>query len=127
MGVMLDSSGELCLGKVSGFQGVSCIDFEYFDGIPFPIQQIYYDTYLYGFNIAGFHRRILGDATGEMGPFSDGIGSWYEDKSLFLYFEYPWHKVGGSFQDGNECGLFSFYREDGLNRSYIGYRIVFVL
>ena len=43
----------------------------------------YYDVYKYGTDYTNYTRRILGDATGELGPFVEVdytyMGSWYSD------------------------------------------------
>ena len=52
-----------------------------------------------------FNNRILGDATGEMGPFGNEKdpdngtrqkSSWYKDYANFAYSSYPWFNRGGS-------------------------------
>ena len=63
-------------------------------------------------------RRILGDATGEMGPFAIAIygnqnrriSSWHVDESKFVYNSNPWFHRGGTVNIGSDAGmdLFAF-------------------
>ena len=63
----------------------------------------YYDEY-FGTSSSSYNKRILGDATGEMGPFglkeySDNpryTSSWYESYSYFVYENDPFFVRGGS-------------------------------
>ena len=80
-----------------------------------------------------FNLRILGDATGEMGPFQnttdpDGNAryksSWYGNFAFFTNSLNPWLHRGGSNLDGTSSGLFSFASDEGLAQLYFSYRIV---
>ena len=63
-----------------------------------------------------YNRRILGDATGEMGPFmvktygnqNRQVSSWYDDEAGFVCTSYPWFLRGGSFTLGVGSGVFCF-------------------
>ena len=72
----------------------------------------YYDLYAYGSYSTDFQRRILGDATGEMGPFtsmqSTRIGSWYSSHSFFVTPNSSWLPRGGTFFLWNESSIFVF-------------------
>ena len=77
----------------------------------------YFDVYPNDSNIHTYSNRILGDATGEMGPFmaKDAyINNWYGSFSAFL--ELPtacWFTRGGSYYNGTSADQFSFGRESG--------------
>ena len=77
MGVMLDSTNTLsCSGRNaeqnSGFHGPYCYaSGTKTDGVSFPNDTKYYDIYSNATVDERFDRRILGDATGEMGPFGN--------------------------------------------------------
>ncbi len=79
----------------------------------------YFDVYDKESTMNGYNKMILGDATGEMGPFinyEDGDNkprlhnSWYDDFSNFAEASYPWIHRGGHFNDGNIAGQFVFNR-----------------
>ena len=124
MAVMLDEEGNPMSGhnstSNSGFNGKN------YDGSitvnkEWPDKK-YYDTYTYAAIDTQYQRRILGDATGEMGPFviegSRRISSWYSDQASFAHNIYPWFMRGGGSGDGLDAGIFSFQRETGCFRSF---------
>jgi len=148
MGVMLDQSGNLVSGRNSlnhsGFNGVfSCPSCDGADGsivsinggYSFPDKR-YYDTYEYATTDKFYQRRILGDATGETGPFgnivytgSNGefnrhIGSWYKEYAYYAYNEWPWFYRGGDYTRGFDSGIFSFSNMYGSAYPFISFRIV---
>ncbi len=92
----------------------------------------YIDKYPSDSNQTSYSKRILGDATGEMGPFysyyeKDGIyyhNVWYADGSYFVGSSYPWFNRGGLYDDGVLAGQFYFYRYTGGAYSYNGFRLV---
>ena len=93
----------------------------------------YYDEYDANSDWATHSKRILGDATGEMGPFyyyadKDGNNrqhnNWYADYSSFVYSSYPWFLRGGSYTNGVLAGQFSFDHVTGGVRSFVGFRLV---
>ena len=130
MGVLLDSNGQPYSGKSnkynSGFKGkLSCPECDNSDGITevtdgydIPIKK-YYDGYTYSGSQTSYNLRILGDATGEMGPFTNKtrkISSWYEDEATFINYEAPWFVRGGVFNgynSGTNGGIFAFARGYG--------------
>ena len=93
----------------------------------------YYDVYSASSTMTSYQYRILGDATGEMGPFKtylDGDNnsryhnSWYGDVSHFVDSAYPWFIRGGVYDNGVLAGQFNFDRYTGGANTYIGFRIV---
>ena len=92
----------------------------------------YYDTYAYSTVDKQYQRRILGDATGEMGPFVNAmyltqtrqISSWNADSSYFVWSSYPWFMRGGNYDGGSEYGAFSFGVEYGRVTTWISFRLV---
>ena len=85
--------------------------------------------------ITDYNNRILGDATGEMGPFGiekdpDEVirnkSSWYKDFSNFSNSIYSWFERSGSWYSGNVSGEFSFYGNNGDVDASFSYRIVLV-
>jgi len=144
MGVMLDESGNLVSGRNSknhsGFNGtLTCPACDgdtsgktsITDGYEWP-EAKYYDTYAYQTTDDHFERRILGDATGEMGPFgtakystySRPIGSWYTDDARIVNSGYPWFVRSGWLGDGYTTGIFSFSPNNGYSNGAYGFRIV---
>jgi len=77
-------------------------------------QSKYFDVYDENSNTTTYQYRILGDGTGEMGPFANNKGSWYGDYAYFLTASYPWFIRGGIYQDIDEdAGVFYFRRGSG--------------
>ena len=65
----------------------------------------YLDIYSGSSTVNSYQYRILGDATGEMGPFKNYLdgdnnlrwhNSWYADNSDFVDSSYPWFFRGGN-------------------------------
>ena len=77
-------------------------------------------------------RRILGDATGEIGPFNKvqyltqtrNISSWYADYAYFGYSYNPWFIRGGNHASGLDAGTFAFSSEYGRLASWVSFRVV---
>jgi len=145
MGVMLDENGKLVSGRNSlynsGFNGtLTCPTCDsdtsgktsITDGYGWPDKR-YYDTYAYQLNNdQHYERRILGDATGEMGPFgvakyltqSRAIGSWYADVAYFVHSGYPWFLRGTTFVHGLDAGVFAFDNTNGSTGGSVSFRVV---
>ena len=95
----------------------------------------YYDVYSYATNDETYTRRILGDATGEMGPFAPviygsqnrQIGSWYAADSNFIHYGDPWFRRGGDFPNGLGSSLFGFSRELGRMHHSDSFRVVLTM
>ena len=144
MGVMLDEEGKTMSGRNSlynsGFNGTfgcpTCDNdssglTELTNGYDWP-ESKYYDTYAYNTVDEQYGRRILGDATGEMGPFANAtyltqtrqISSWYADHTYFVNSSSPWSVRGGACTPGSETGVFAFSSEDGRVHGYVSFRVV---
>jgi len=148
MGVMLDETGNLVSGRNnlhnSGFNGtLTCPTCDTAEGNDSTITSItngyewpeakYYDTYAYQLNSdQHYERRILGDATGEVGPFdkktyltkSRDISSWYADAAWFVDSNGPWFIRGNRYSYGLDTGVFAFGNEYGRLAATISFRIV---
>ena len=139
MGVMLYSDNQTpCSGtnaeNNSGFNGPYCfVSGTKTDGLNLP-EKKYYDSYAYSTVPRNFYRRILGDATGEMGPFEQRpfpniyvpkreVNSWDNADSWMTYLFYPWVTRGGYFNEGNLTSILAFACFDGSASNY-SYRIV---
>ena len=93
----------------------------------------YFDVYNASSSINSYQYMILGDATGEMGPFKSYLdgdnnsrwhNSWYGDYSYFVDSSAPWFARGGVCSNGVLAGQFGFVRLTGGVGSDIGFRIV---
>jgi len=86
----------------------------------------YYDKYSSTINTA-YNNRILGDATGEVGPFvsaSNIISSWYGDRARFIHSSNPWFFRSGYWENGLDAGSFAFSNTAGDVNSAVSFRIV---
>jgi hypothetical protein len=87
----------------------------------------YFDVYLSNSNKATFNNRILGDATGELGPFyainTSYFNNWWKDASEFLYPSRSWFFRGGAYSHGRTAGLY-FYGTNGQTYGDIGFKLV---
>ena len=93
----------------------------------------YYDEYDANSGWTTHSKRILGDATGEMGPFyyyqdkdenNRQHNNWYADFSYFVNSSYPWFFRGGAYSNGVLAGQFYFYSYPGGAYSALGFRLV---
>ncbi len=88
----------------------------------------YLDKYLKSSNETSYKYRILGDSTGELGPFWSSSGyyqsTWYADYSYFVEPSYPWFDRGGNYSNTTRAGQFDFYRSSGGAYSNNGSRLV---
>ena len=127
MGVMKDANGDLMSGYNStlnsGFNGTLYDGSSITDGIDFP-ESKYYDVYNYDTNYSNHSRRILGDGTGEMGPFYSYKSSWYNDSAYFVLSGNPWFYRGGYFNGVSGVGAFYFYSVNGHSYSSLSFRLV---
>ena len=144
MGVMLDQNGQPMSGRNSlynsGFNGTfGCPTCDsdtsgltsLTEGYDFPDKK-YYDTYSYATLDEQYQRRILGDATGEMGPFNNAkyltqtiqIGSWYADGAGFVWSSFPWFVRGHDLNVGTDAGAFAFNGIYGCVHGHLSFRVV---
>ena len=93
----------------------------------------YFDVYNASSSVNSYQYRILGDATGEMGPFKQYLdgdnnsrwhNSWYADASDFVESSYPWFHRGGNYDNGVLAGQFYFDKNTGGVYTHIGSRLV---
>ena len=89
----------------------------------------YFDKYL-NTKDTEYNKRILGDATGEMGPFASvppvqdyRESSWYKDQGRFVSSGVPWFMRGYAYTGGVNAGVFAFYLTAGPNNVNYGFRI----
>ena len=95
----------------------------------------YLDIYPSNSTITSYNNRILGDATGELGPFyfyadKDNIkryhNNWYSDHSIFIDDSFSWFGRSGAYNDGVRAGCFYFGRGTANVYDFGGYRIVLI-
>ena len=93
----------------------------------------YFDKYLSNSNKNSYSNRILGDATGEMGPFyyyedKDGDyryhSSWFNDLSNFISSNNPFLYRGGYHTYGVLASQLDFSENTGIAFNHVGFRIV---
>ena len=129
MAVMADQSGNPLSGASaslnSGFNGQYGSGGSLANGYDWPLDK-YYDKYTYGSSYADYTRRILGDATGELGPYSGEAfprSSWGEG-ATFSFPQKPCFFRGLAVYYGLDAGIFSFQSYDGSAHSHISFRLV---
>ena len=114
---------------VGGTSGITILYSNFFSDSSY---SKYWDKYTSTIN-TNFNNRILGDATGEMGPFGNekdpdtGIryrSSWYKDYAIFANSSGPWIERGGSWHHGNASGIFTFGTTPGGTYINDSFRIV---
>ena len=94
----------------------------------------YFELYNNNATVKTFNYRILGDATGETGPFyryEDVDGNrthngWYNDTAHFIYTGSNWFARGGRNYHGINSGQLYFTGFTGESYNYIGFRLVLV-
>ena len=100
----------------SGFNGTFGEGGSLSTGYDFP-EKKYYDTYAYSTTAKQYQLRILGDATGEIGPIAylsyRPVSSWYNQLTFFPYVVESFVLRGGSYNFGIEAGVFSTENENG--------------
>ena len=93
----------------------------------------YLDVYPSNSTSTSYENRILGDATGEMGPFykyaDDDTNlrvhnNWYSDLSTFVDSSYSFFTRGGASKYGTLAGQFAFGVGNGANSSGANFRVV---
>jgi len=117
--------------SVGGSSGLTSIYGDFFSSTEW---EKYYDSYSNTTETV-YTGRILGDATGEMGPFfkvtaPNGTAyhnsGWYNDYGYFPTVAGPWFRRGGAWNDGSTSGIFTFYYNAGGNTG-ISFRVVLAL
>ena len=93
----------------------------------------YFDVYSGDSETTTYNKRILGDATGELGAFyfyreSNGNNyyhsTWGTDDALFIGNSDIWFRRGGNCSLGAIAGSFSFNGYPGAAYSYVSFRLV---
>ena len=94
----------------------------------------YWDNYVSPSSYTAYNKRILGDATGELGPFeyvkvpsNDSIylSSWYNSYAYFNRIsDNCWMRRGTLWNYGSNSSLFAFGSHTGSANKVITYRIV---
>ena len=93
----------------------------------------YYDSYKSGSSDTSYQNMILGDATGEIGPFQNFItgktdsnyfNNWYGDHAYFVNSTYSWFGRGGCNVHGVVAGQFNFGNRRVINDDKSGSRLV---
>ena len=146
MGVMLDEKGAPMSGRNSlynsGFNGTfGCPTCEndtsgltsLTTGYAWP-EEKYYDIYKnLNSNVAyDYQRRILGDGTGELGPFSEQtlleisreINSWYKNQGIFVRIYQPFFWRSSGYSGGTNAGIFAFSTDSGTTTTSMSFRII---
>ncbi len=97
------------------------------------IDEKYFDVYDKEIKLNSYDKMILGDATGEMGPFDNyedednenrWHNRWYADWSYLADDILPWFARGGAYLHGVVAGQFYFNRYVGAVNGDAGFRIV---
>ena len=116
-------------GTVGGSSGINNLYSDFFNNSEYTK---YWDKYT-STATYNFSNRILGDATGELGPFfnqrdPDGNNkhksSWYGDYAIFANSSSPWFARGAMFDHGTVSGIFAFNSHLGARNEYYGFRLV---
>jgi hypothetical protein len=93
----------------------------------------YFDIYPSNSYSSSYSNRILGDATGELGPFykfadEDNTNrhhnNWWYDSSHFVESSNPWMYRGGFYAEGLIAGQLCFGRNSGDPYVRAGFRLV---
>jgi prepilin-type N-terminal cleavage/methylation domain-containing protein len=88
----------------------------------------YFDVYSSDASANRFDTRILGDATGELGPFyyynNKYINNWWYDHSYYVESGYPWFIRSGGYLSSIYGGQFYFSRHTGRNLASASFRMV---
>jgi hypothetical protein len=91
----------------------------------------YLDVYDALSSYAKYNYRILGDATGELGPFynvnNSYYNNWFQDYSYFVYSVSPWFVRGSHYDYNSGAGQFAFGMFSGEAGSRRGTRLVLAI
>ena len=91
----------------------------------------YFDKYLSTSTEESYNNRILGDATGEFGPFYydedyDRVNNWWNDLSYFFDTMGPWVYRGGGYYNSVVASQLSFSSYAGGSFNDFSFRLVLV-
>ena len=136
MGAMTDNDGNVLTGRdsqsYSEFKGALRDGEVITTGYDWP-EETYYDKYVYNTSDKNYQARILGDFTGEAGPFfivtppgsvNRNSSSWYNDDGWFITNENPLFVRSYEARFGNSTGMFIFLGASGVEASVTSFRIV---
>ena len=70
--------------------------------------------------------RILGDATGELGPFKNNSSSWYNDYANFVTKTNCWFSRGGRAGSKTAAGTFSYATGTGTYDTASTFRVILI-
>ena len=121
---MRGNSSEYVAAYIDGYLGLSG-----FTEDPVTIYgSKYFDIYPSDSNNTSYKNRILGDATGEIGPFyisnEHVLNNWFNEYANFASSEAPWFLRGGAWDNGLLAGQLKIDGFDGGSNQYVGFRIV---
>ena len=114
---------------VGGNSGITSIYSDFFTNSTYTK---YWDKYTSTTNTQ-YNNRILGDATGEMGPFGsekdpDGSSrnksSWYGDFANFINSNFSWFIRGSRCNEGTVAGIFASFYQYGVTNGSDSFRII---
>ena len=114
---------------IGGASGITSLHSDFFTSSNW---NKYYDKYTFPV-ITDYNNRILGDATGEMGPFGSESdpdnntrykSSWYKDLAYFVFSSEPWFMRGGYWLGGSCAGSFAFGTNTGVISMADSFRVV---
>ncbi len=99
-----------------------------FDDASFPKDKEYFDLYGYNTSSTNYTNRILGDATGELGPFGLDSGrpysSYYSDLAFFPVVNSSWFRTAGIGTDTYLIGIGGFTTNQGAGSKEESFRVV---
>ena len=96
-------------------------------------EEKYFDIYPNNSNVNSYKNRILGDATGELGPFyhyadNDGVyryhNNWYNGNADFVNSNHFLINRGGCYYYGVLASQLDFYTNNGKSNNEFTFRIV---
>lgn len=120
---------------MASYRGETLLDSGFTDETIASYDSKYFDVYNKNSEASSRNYRILGDATGEMSPFSyyaDSDGNnrdhndWYADSCGFVQSTSSWFSRGSRAAFGALAGQFSFHRESGIDGDNKSSRLVLV-
>ena len=131
---MAGGAGEYMASKSQNLYGESGLSAATFENV---YNSKYYDIYYMPIGVVTsktlYSYRILGDATGELGPFYYNVGNctWYKDYAYFVngdtqYKTTTWFLRGGLYNVGEGSGEMSFETGAGSKEVYKGSRLVLI-